>query len=45
MGDRDPGKPHTEGRNQRILDFANPQVVEYMTNVMSDVFHQSLFHM
>lgn len=33
-----PGKPHTEGRNQRILDFANPQVVEYMTNVMSDVF-------
>ena len=33
-----PGKPHTEGRNQRILDFANPQVVEYMTNVMSDIF-------
>ncbi len=33
-----PGKPHSEGRNQRILDFANPKVVEYMTEQMSDVF-------
>ncbi len=33
-----PGKPHSEGRNQRILDFANPQVVEYMTEKMSEVF-------
>ncbi len=33
-----PGKDHTEGRNQRILDFANPEVVEYMTEKMSEVF-------
>lgn len=33
-----PGKPHTEGRNQRILDFANPEVVEYMTNAMASIF-------
>ena len=33
-----PGKPHSESRNQRILDFANPDVVEYMTAKMVDVF-------
>lgn len=33
-----PGKPHSEGRNQRILDFANPEVVSYMTKQMADVF-------
>lgn len=33
-----PGKPHSESRNQRILDFANPQVVEYMTKQMENVF-------
>ena len=33
-----PDKNHTEGRNQRILDFANPEVVEYMTNAMTKVF-------
>ena len=33
-----PGKPHSEGRNQRILDFANPEVVEYMTEQMSGIF-------
>nr|WP_027872079.1 alpha-galactosidase [[Eubacterium] cellulosolvens] len=33
-----PGKPHAEGRTQRILDFANPEVVEYMTEQMSNVF-------
>lgn len=32
-----PGKHHSEGRNQRILDFANPQVVDYMIKAMSDV--------
>ena len=26
-----PGKPHSEGRQQRILDFANPAVVDYIT--------------
>ena len=33
-----PGKDHSEGRNQRILDFCNPQVVEYMTQQMEEVF-------
>ena len=32
-----PGKNHSEGRNQRILDFANPDVVDYMIKAMSDV--------
>ena len=32
-----PGKHHSEGRNQRILDFANPEVVDYMINAMKDV--------
>lgn len=32
-----PGKHHSEGRNQRILDFANPEVVDYMIKAMSDV--------
>lgn len=33
-----PGKPHSEGRTQRILDFANPKVVAYMTEQMTKVF-------
>ena len=33
-----PGKPHSEGRNQRILDFANPAVVDYMIEQMSGIF-------
>ena len=33
-----PGKPHSESRNQRILDFANPEVVDYMTERMTAVF-------
>ena len=33
-----PGKPHSESRNQRILDLANPEVVEYMTEKMTEVF-------
>ena len=33
-----PGKPHSEGRNQRILDFSNPDVVDYMTKQMEKVF-------
>lgn len=32
-----PGKNHSEGRNQRILDFANPEVVDYITKAMKDV--------
>ena len=33
-----PGKPHSEGRNQRILDFANPAVVDYIIEQMVNVF-------
>lgn len=33
-----PGKPHSESRNQRILDLANPEVVEYITKQMENVF-------
>ena len=33
-----PGKPHAEGRTQRILDLANPEVVAYMTAEMARVF-------
>ena len=33
-----PGKPHSEGRHQRLLDFANPEVVDYMTEQMRSVF-------
>ena len=33
-----PGKPHSEGRNQRILDLANPAVQEYIIEQMTAVF-------
>ncbi len=33
-----PGKDHSEGRNQRILDLCNPEVVDYMIDKMSAVF-------
>ena len=33
-----PGKPHSEGRNQRILDFTNPAVVDHMIAEMSKIF-------
>ena len=33
-----PGKPHSEGRNQRILDLANPEVVDYIIEKMTEVF-------
>ena len=33
-----PGKPHSEGRNQMILDLANPEVVDYLIAKMSEVF-------
>ncbi len=32
-----PGKDHSEGRFQRILDFSNPEVVDYMIHAISDV--------
>ncbi len=33
-----PGKPHSEGRQQRILDFANPKVVDHITEQMKNIF-------
>ena len=33
-----PGKPHSESRNQCILDLSNPEVVDYMTEQMENVF-------
>lgn len=36
-----PGKDHSEGRNQRILDFANPSVVDYVIDSMSYVFESA----
>ena len=33
-----PGCNHAEGRNQRMLDLANPDVVDYMIKEMSNLF-------
>ena len=33
-----PGRLHSEGRHQRILDFANPAVTDYITEKMTEVF-------
>lgn len=33
-----PGKAHSEGRNQMVLDLANPEVQDYLIKAMSDVF-------
>ena len=33
-----PGQPHSEGRNQRLLDLSNPAVVDHMIEVMTQVF-------
>lgn len=33
-----PGKPHSEGRNQRILDLTRTEVQDYIINEMSRVF-------
>ena len=32
-----PGKNHSEGRNQRILDLANPDVVDYMIKQIEEL--------
>ena len=32
-----PERPHSEGRNQRVLDLANPEVVDYLTEVFQEV--------
>ena len=36
-----PGKPHSEGRNQRYLDLSNDEVVEYLYDVLSKLFVES----
>ena len=33
-----PGKPHSEGRNQRVLDLANPAVQDFIIEKMAEVF-------
>ena len=33
-----PGKPHAEGRNQRVLDLCNPQVQDHIIETMTKVF-------
>ena len=33
-----PGRDHSEGRNQRILDFTNEEVTNYIIEKMSEVF-------
>jgi alpha-galactosidase len=33
-----PGKPHSEGRNQRLLDLANPAVQDFVIDKMTEVF-------
>ena len=33
-----PGKQHSEGRNQMVLDLANAEVQDYLIKAMSDVF-------
>ena len=33
-----PGKKHSEGRNQMVLDLANVEVQDYIIKAMSDVF-------
>ncbi len=35
-----PGKDHAEGRNQRILDLANPKVQDYVIEAMSRIFSE-----
>ena len=33
-----PGREHSEGRNQRVLDLANPEVVDYIIEKMTALF-------
>ncbi len=33
-----PGKPHAEGRNQRILDLTRTEVQDYIIETMTKVF-------
>ena len=33
-----PGRAHSEGRNQRLLDLANPEVQDFLIDKMTEVF-------
>lgn len=35
-----PGKEHSEGRNQRLLDLSNPEVQDHIIEAMSSVFSE-----
>ncbi len=35
---RIPGKPHSTGRNQMVIDLVNPDVRDYLVGVLSDLF-------
>ena len=37
---RIPGKPHSMGRNQMILDLANPDVCEHLITTLSELFEE-----
>ncbi len=37
---RIPGKPHSPGRNQMILDLANAEVCKYITDILSKLFKE-----
>lgn len=36
-----PGRAHSEGRNQRILDLANPEVPEYMGRTLAELLREA----
>ncbi|WP_173552909.1 alpha-galactosidase [Sharpea azabuensis] len=36
-----PGHNQSEGRHQRILDLCNPEVIDYLTKTMSDIFNSA----
>jgi hypothetical protein len=38
-----PGKPHAEGRNQRILDLTRREVQDYIIETMTKVFSSYLY--
>ncbi len=37
-----PGQPNSEGRNTRLLDYANPQVIDYIYEALCKVFSQGV---
>ena len=38
---RIPGMPHSEGRNQMLLDLANPEVVTYLSGTLGQLLEES----